>query len=86
MAEVTEPEIDAAVEKVAEDTKPYIPKGEGGKVEDGDRAMINFTGKIAGAPFEGGSGEDIGVNVGSKTFIPGFEEQLLGMTVGETGW
>src|SRR5450755_1562038 len=66
VTEVTEPEIDAAVQKVAEDTKPFTPKGEGGKVEDGDRAMINFTGKIAGAPFEGGSGEDVGVNVGSK--------------------
>jgi trigger factor len=84
VAEVTEPEIDAAVQKVAEDAKPYTPRGEGGTVENGDRAMINFSGRIAGAPFEGGSGQDVGVNVGSKTFIPGFEEQLLGMTVGET--
>ena len=38
--------------------------------------MINFTGRIDGAPFEGGTGEDVGVNVGSKTFIPGFEDQL----------
>ena len=75
VAEVTEPEIDAAVQKVAEETKPYTPKGEGGKVENGDRAMINFSGKIGGAPFEGGSGQDVGVNVGSRTFIPGFEDQ-----------
>ncbi len=84
VAEVTEAEVDAAVQKFAEETKPYNPKGEGAKVETGDRAMINFSGKIGGAPFEGGSGEDIGVNVGSGTFIPGFEDQLIGMAVGET--
>jgi trigger factor len=84
VAEVTDPEIDAALQKIAEETKPYTPKGEGGQVENGDRAMINFTGKIDGTPFEGGSGQDVGVNVGSATFIPGFEEQLIGMTVGET--
>ena len=84
VAEVTEAEIDAAVQKLAEETKPYNRKGEGAKVENGDRVMINFSGKIAGVPFEGGSGEDVGVNVGSGTFIPGFEDQLMGMTVGET--
>jgi trigger factor len=84
VADVTEPEIDTAVQKVAEEAKPYTPRGEGGKVENGDRAMINFSGRIGGAPFEGGSGEDVGVNIGSGTFIPGFEDQLLGMTVGET--
>jgi len=84
VADVTEPEVDAAVAKVAEETKPYNPKGEGGRIENGDRAMINFTGKIDGAPFEGGNGQDVGVNVGSGTFIPGFEDQILGMAVGET--
>src|SRR5580692_11413177 len=84
VADVTEAEVDAAVQRFAEETKPYNPKGEGAKVETGDRAMINFSGKIAGAPFEGGAGEDVGVNVGSGTFIPGFEEQIIGMAVGET--
>jgi trigger factor len=83
-AEVSEDEIDAAMAKFAEDNKPYLPKGGDAKVERGDRAMINFTGRIGGTPFEGGSGEDIGVNVGSATFIPGFEDQLIGMAVGET--
>ncbi len=84
VADVTEPEVDAAVQRFAEETKPYNPKGEGAKVETGDRAMINFSGKIGGVPFEGGSGEDVGVNVGSGNFIPGFEEQIIGMAVGET--
>jgi len=84
VADVTEAEVDTAVQRFAEETKPYNPKGEGAKVETGDRAMINFSGKIAGVPFEGGAGEDVGVNVGSGTFIPGFEEQIIGMAVGET--
>jgi len=46
--------------------------------------VIDFAGKIDGAPFEGGSGGDVGVNVGSGTFIPGFEDQLVGMSAGET--
>ena len=45
--------------------------------------MISFTGTLEGKPFEGGSGEDVGVNVGSNTFIPGFEDQLIGMKAGE---
>ncbi len=81
--EVTDAEIDEAVGKVAEQNKPYAPKGEGAKVEKGDRVIIDFTGKIDGEPFEGGTGGDIGVNVGSGTFIPGFEDQLVGMGVGE---
>jgi trigger factor len=60
-----------------------VAKGEGAQVEKGDRVVIDFTGKLDGAPFEGGTGGDIGVNVGSGTFIPGFEEQLIGMAAGE---
>lgn len=83
VAEVTEEEIDEAIGRIAEQNRPYNAKGEGAKVESGDRVMINFTGTIDGAPFEGGTGEDIGVNVGSNTFIPGFEDQLIGMGAGE---
>src|SRR5215469_2068011 len=83
-AEVAEDEIDAAIARFAEDSKPYAPKAADAKIESGDRAMINFTGRIDGAPFEGGSGEDIGISVGSGTFIPGFEDQLIGMAAGET--
>jgi trigger factor len=83
-AEVTEPEINEALERIAEQNKPYSPRPEGGKVETGDRVVIDFTGKIDGTPFEGGTGGDVAVNVGSGTFIPGFEEQLIGMAAGET--
>jgi trigger factor len=83
-AEVTDAEVDEALAKIAEQNRPYVAKGEGAKVETGDRVVIDFTGKIDGTPFEGGTGGDVGVNVGSKTFIPGFEDQLIGMAAGET--
>jgi trigger factor len=83
-AEVADAEVEEALGKIAEQNRPYSPKGEGGKVENGDRAIIDFTGKIDGAPFEGGTGGDVGVNVGSGSFIPGFEDQLIGMAAGET--
>jgi trigger factor len=82
--EVTDAEINEALDKVAEQNKPYAPKGEGAKAEKGDRVVIDFTGKLDGQPFEGGTGGDIAVNVGSGTFIPGFEDQLVGMGVGES--
>ena len=70
--------------KIAEQNRPFAAKGEGAKVEKGDRVVIDFTGTLDGAPFEGGTGGDVGVNVGSGTFIPGFEDQLIGMGAGET--
>ena len=84
VAEVGEAEIADALSKIAEQNKPYNPKGEGAKAETGDRVMINFTGSMDGKPFEGGAGEDVGVNLGSGTFIPGFEDQLIGIAAGET--
>jgi trigger factor len=84
VAEVTEAEVGEALGKIAEQNRPFAVKGEGAKVENGDRVVIDFAGKLDGQPFEGGSGGDVGVNVGSGTFIPGFEEQLIGMSVGET--
>jgi trigger factor len=84
VAEVADAEVDEALDKIAQQNRPYAAKAEGAKVEPGDRVIIGFTGKIDGEPFEGGSGEDVGVNVGSGTFIPGFEDQLIGMGAGET--
>jgi trigger factor len=80
---VTDTEIDDAVGKIAEQNKPFTPKGEGAKVEQGDRVLIDFSGRIDGKVFEGGTGGDVGVNVGSGTFIPGFEDQLVGLGAGE---
>jgi trigger factor len=84
IAEVTDQEVADALDKIAEQNRPYAAKPEGGTAENGDKVTVSFTGTIDGAPFEGGTGEDIAVLIGSKTFIPGFEEQLLGIAAGET--
>ena len=55
-----------------------------GKVEDGDIAVIDFEGFKDGVAFEGGKGEDYSLKIGSHTFIPGFEEQIIGMEKGES--
>jgi trigger factor len=83
VAPVTDSEVDEALGKLAEQNKPYAPKAEGAKVEAGDRVVIDFTGRIEGKVFEGGTGGDVGVNIGSRTFLPGFEDQLIGMAQGE---
>ena len=84
VADVTDAQVSEALDRIAEQNRPFAAKGEGGKVEKGDRVVIDFNGTLEGVPFEGGTGGDVGVNVGSGTFIPGFEDQLIGMTGGET--
>jgi trigger factor len=82
-AEVQDSEVGDALKRLAEQSRPFAPKGEGAKAESGDRVIIDFTGKIDGVAFEGGTGGDVGVGIGSNTFIPGFEEQLIGLGVGD---
>jgi trigger factor len=83
-ADISAAEIDEGIQRIAEQNKPFADRGEGGKVETGDRVVVSFTGTIDGTPFEGGSAEDITVEIGSNTFLPGFEEQLVGMAAGES--
>src|ERR1700709_29349 len=84
VADVTDADVDEAIKRIADQNRGYAAKGEGAKAENGDRVTVSFKGSIDGVPFEGGTGENIQVVVGSNTFIPGFEEQLLGMAAGET--
>jgi len=83
VAPVSDEEVDEAIAKMAEGTRPYNEKQ--GKSADGDRVTISFVGKIDGVEFEGGKGDDVPVVLGSKRFIPGFEEQLIGLAAGESG-
>src|SRR5205085_6985410 len=83
-ADVTDQEIDEALGKIAEQNRPFADKGEGAKAEQGDRVVVSFTGTIDGEPLEGGKGDDVAVVIGSKSFIPGFEEQLICVGRGET--
>ena len=84
VVEVTEAEIDEAIKRIADQNRPYAAKAEGAKAETGDRVTISFKGSINGELFDGGTGEAIPVVIGAGQFIPGFEEQLVGMAVGET--
>jgi trigger factor len=83
VADVTDAEVDEALARIAEQNRPFADKGEGAKAEQGDRVTISFVGKIGGEPFEGGKGDDVPVQIGSNTFLPGFEEQLVGIAAGE---
>ena len=84
VAEVTDSDVDEAIKRIADTNRGYAAKAEGAKAESGDRVTINFKGSINGEVFEGGTGEGIQVVIGSNTFIPGFEEQLIGIGAGET--
>ena len=84
VADVTDADVDEAIKRIADQSRAYVAKGEGAKAETGDRVTISFKGTIDGTPFEGGTGEAIQVAIGSNTFIPGFEEQLIGIAAGET--
>ncbi len=84
VVEVTDADVDDAVKRIADQSRPYTAKSEGAKAENGDRVTINFKGTIDGTPFDGGTGEGIQVVIGTGQFIPGFEEQLIGIGVGET--
>jgi trigger factor len=84
VAEVTDADVDEAIKRIADQSRAFAAKGEDAKAETGDRVTISFKGSINGTPFEGGTGENIQVTIGSNSFIPGFEEQLLGMSAGET--
>jgi trigger factor len=84
VADVTDVEIDEAIKRIADNNRSYTAKGEGDKAASGDRVTVNFKGTINGEAFEGGTGEGIQVQIGSNTFIPGFEDQLIGIGAGET--
>jgi trigger factor len=84
VADVSETDVEEAIKRVADQNRTFTAKAEGAKAESGDRVTVSFKGTIDGTPFDGGTGEDIQVLIGSNTFIPGFEEQLIGIGAGET--
>ena len=84
VATVEDVEIDKAVDRMAESNRSYTAKeGEDAVAADGDKVTVDFEGKLGDTVFEGGTGSDIDVVLGSDTFIPGFEAQLLGAKPGE---
>jgi trigger factor len=81
--EVTDEMVQKEMERIHELHAKLITVEEG-TVANGDIATIDFSGKIEGTPFKGGNSADYPLEIGSGTFIPGFEEQLIGMAVNET--
>ncbi|MFL5260739.1 MAG: trigger factor [Hyphomicrobiales bacterium] len=79
-AEVTDAHLDETLSRLAANAKSWEPKD--GSAAQGDRVTIDFVGKVNGEPFEGGTNEDVPVEIGSGQFLPGFEEQLVGATAG----
>ncbi len=84
VVEIAEDEIDAEVKRVFAQQTGYTDKGDEGVVETGDRLGLSFKGTIDGEAFAGGTSDHAHLVVGSGEFIPGFEEQLVGMKKGET--
>ena len=73
--------VQEALESLAENTQDFETKE--GAAEDGDQVVFDFVGKVDDEPFEGGAAEDYPLVLGSGSFIPGFEEQLVGVSAGE---
>ncbi|OPB35848.1 trigger factor [Bartonella taylorii] len=82
IANIPEQEIDDQVKRVLSSTRNYSLKDD--LSEEGDRITIDYLGKLEGEPFEGGTENDAQLILGSKQFIPGFEEQLVGVKAGDT--
>ena len=79
--EPAQSDIDEALQSLAKNAQTFETKE--GAAETGDQVVFDFVGKVNGEPFDGGSAEDYPLVLGSGSFIPGFEEQLVGVTAGE---
>ncbi len=75
--------VDEALANLAESAQDFKDRKAGVKSKDGDQVVIDFLGKVDGEAFEGGSAEDYPLVIGSNSFIPGFEEQLVGVKAEE---
>ena len=82
-ADVEPSDVETALDRLVEERRAYSEKPAGATAEVHDRITIDFDGTIDGVPFEGGEGRDIQVALGSNTFLPGFEDQLVGVAVGD---
>jgi trigger factor len=75
--------IEEALASLAENAQNFEDRKKTSKAKDGDQVVIDFLGKVDGEAFEGGAAEDFPLVIGSGQFIPGFEEQLVGVKIGD---
>lgn len=80
---VSDGEIDETLTRIASGNKSFEEGDAGRAAANGDLAVIDFEGKLDGVPFEGGKGEGVSLELGSGQFIPGFEEQIVGLKAGD---
>lgn len=83
VAKADDASVDEALSNLAESAQDFKDRKKGSKAKDGDQVVIDFVGKVEGEAFEGGTAEDYPLTLGSGSFIPGFEEQLVGVKEGE---
>ena len=83
IAKADEASVDEALANLAETAQDFADRKKGTKAKDGDQVTIDFFGKVDDEAFEGGAAEDYPLVLGSNSFIPGFEAQLVGVKVGE---
>ena len=83
IARADEASVDEALANLAETAQDFTDRKKGTKAKDGDQVTIDFLGKVDGEAFEGGAAEDYPLVLGSNSFIPGFEAQLVGVKLGE---
>ncbi|MEM8634444.1 MAG: trigger factor, partial [Pseudomonadota bacterium] len=83
VAAVSDEDVDSELGLLAEQNKKFEARGKTAKARDGDAVVIDFVGKIDGEAFEGGTAEEQAVEIGAGRFIPGFEEQLVGVKAGD---
>lgn len=83
VAEIEDAAVDEALQNLANSAKDFEDRVAGATAADGDQVVIDFKGSVDGEPFEGGNAEDFPLVLGSKSFIPGFEDQLVGVQAGD---
>jgi trigger factor len=81
--DIDESKIDERIETMRENSAPLVELDEGVGAEHGDTVHVDFEGRVEGELFDGGAGEDMAVEIGGGRLIPGFEDQLVGVVIGE---
>ena len=81
--EITDEQVDKAVDELRNRHAKMVNADDDAVIEKGDFAMIDFAGTVDGEPFDGGEGKSYPLEVGSGSFIPGFEDQLIGLKKGD---
>ena len=83
VADVDEARVEQALDGLAKARQKHEPLAEPRPSQEGDELLVDFEGKVGGEPFEGGSAKDFTLVLGSKTMVPGFEDQLTGVSAGD---